>query len=153
MLETAVSLALNPNEGTPFEFGGRPFTLQFLTCDGEERLVNLLTPRIKDMVEAGNASHQQVMTAINDLLPQSVGIILGDYTFAGGDPKAYDAHIATTTAWVRSVRQPRGRLAMYDLVAAQFEVNDMGKLLAGLLQADAALSAVDRAQTSSTPAT
>lgn len=140
-LSQAVSLALNPYDGAPFEFGGRQFKLQFLTCDGEERLVKLLMPRIKALVEAGDAGHQQVMAAISDLLPEAVAIILGDY-----DP-------ALDLAWVKAVRAPRIRLAMYDLVAAQFEVNDLGKLLAGLLQTDAALSAVSMGLASTTPAT
>jgi hypothetical protein len=141
-LGKAVSLALNPKEGTPFAFGGKEFTQQFLTCDGEERLVNLLMPRIKELIARGQTSQQHVMAAINDLLPQSVGIILGDYTFTDSDPNKYDAHIAATSAWVRAVREPRIRMTMYEIVAGQFEMNDLGKLLSGLLQTDAMLSAV-----------
>lgn len=134
-LAAAVSLALNPEEGRPFSFGGREFRFQFLTYDGEQRLIALLMPRIAKVLESGKSDHAAVMTATRDLLPEAVAIILADY---GED---------VDLAWVRRARATKGQSisqAMYDLVAAQFEVNDLGKLLSGTLQADALLRAASR---------
>jgi hypothetical protein len=130
----AVSLALNPSEGRPFTYGNKTFHLQFLTGDGEDRLAALLMPRIKALALAGTTEYTQVMNAIADLLPQAVTIILSDY-----DPTVDEA-------WVRSQRGPRMRLTMYDLVAAQFKLNDLGKLLSSLLQSDAMLSVLGEPQ-------
>ena len=131
-VDAAVALALNPEEGRPFTFGDRAFRLQFLTYDGEQALVGLLMPRIQSLINEGRSEHNHVMAAIRDLLPEACGIILSDQ-----DP-------ASDVAWVRSVRAKGVSLAMYDIVTAQFEMNDLGKLLSGLLQTDALLQAASR---------
>lgn len=121
--------SLLPEVGQPFTFGGKTFELQFLTCEGEGRLIELLMPRVKSLALAGKTDYKYVLETITELLPELVGIILKDY-----DPSIEDA-------WVRSVRAARVRLAMYDIVSAQFALNDIAQLLVTLSHVGAALPA------------
>lgn len=132
--QTAVKLAIEPTVGTPFEFGGKAFNLQYLTIAGEEALIRLAQPQLVPLVIAGKRDNESVFHALRPVLPQALAIILRDY-----DP-------TVTEEWVLGQRGPHISKQMFDIVAAQFEVSDLGKLLSGHLLTDAYMRLLDAAR-------
>lgn len=117
--EKALDLALRPELGAPFALGGKDFTLQYLTYDAEQRLLDVVNPAIKALLvgSEGVPSNDQVFAALRGVLPEAVAVILADQ----------DSSV--TVEWVRGIKEPRVSYRLYEVVSAQQVVSDLGKLL------------------------
>lgn len=121
-----VAVAVNPEEGEPFEFGGKRFTRRFLNGRDEADLLSLVT---RVMERAPSSSIAESFLLALDHLFAAVAIILQDQ-----DPECDED-------WVRRVRGPGITGQMAIIVVAQIRMQEMtpvlGKLLAlvGLAQA------------------
>lgn len=132
-----VSLALSPNQGEPFEFGGKTFTRQFLTIDGEQALYGVVTSVMSAAQSASIA--ESFLISINHLI-DATSVILSDQ-----DAECDDV-------WVRGVRGPGLAKQMVGIVIGQIQLQEMTSVLGGLLAA-AGLAHVLAAKTYNSPIT
>lgn len=121
------NLAQNPHDGKPFTFGGKSFTLQFLTIDSQAALTELcmaLMANAKENTLAG------ALAASRDVLKQAFTIVVQDQ-----DP-------ACDFNWVSAVKGPDVSLnKMIEIVVGVMLLNQMGELLGKILALGAIVGA------------